>query len=128
MTTRILIIDDNEAWRRLVPELLKFRYIEDIDVQEADTAETGIEKFDEMVEKGQKPDLILMDARLPSLSGIDATRAILRRDNQIKIHSFTGYEDIDNTEKMIKVGARGIISKRSGVKKIIAQIVEALGE
>jgi DNA-binding NarL/FixJ family response regulator len=123
---KILMIDDNEAWRKLVPEILVMVGIEDVEVVEAETAESGEKIYRNMIRQEDKPELVLMDIRLPNQSGCEGTKDILEKDNEANIYGFTGYNNPEEISRMKKAGAKGVISKMSAVVTIGKQIKEAL--
>ena len=125
-TKKILMIDDNEAWRKLVPEILAMVGMEDIEIVEAETAESGEKMYKSMVEEEDKPELELMDIRLPNQSGCEGTKDILEKDKKANIYGFTGYNNPEEIRRMKKAGAKGVISKMSAVIAIGEQIKEAL--
>ena len=125
-TKKILMIDDNEAWRRLVPEILVGVGVQDVEIVEAETAESGERIYGNMIEREDKPELVLMDMRLPNQSGCEGTKAIIEKDKKANIYGFTGYNNHAEISQMKKAGAKGVISKLSAVVIIGNQIKEAL--
>lgn len=85
---RILIVDDEAHLR-----LLYRRELEEIgyEVIEAGTAEEGIRAFEE-----SRPDLVVLDIRMPGMNGLEAMARILDRDRRIPIvlnTAFDSYRD-----------------------------------
>ena len=68
MSARILVVEDHPLSRELVVDLLE---PEGYEVLQAESAEEGME-----LAREQRPDLILMDFRLPGMNGIDAARSL----------------------------------------------------
>ncbi len=66
---RILIVDDNAAWRRFLVEELQKQSI-----QVVGTAEDGLFAIEQT--RVLKPSVILMDVWMPRLNGLEATRAV----------------------------------------------------
>lgn len=66
---KILIVDDNEMNLELAQDLLELEG--DLEVETANSAEKGVE-----LAKANLPDLILMDLRMPGMSGLDALHAL----------------------------------------------------
>jgi two-component system response regulator DevR len=104
-TIRVLIVDDHDILRYGVRALL--RNYERIDVVgEADSKSQAIESVEAL-----QPDVVLMDARLPDGSGIDACREILSRYPQIRVLFFSAYSDDQTVMMTLLAGAAGHVAK-----------------
>lgn len=68
----------------------------------------AIELFDK-----HRPDLVLMDIRMDKLSGIDATREILKLDPDARILLITTFQDDDYINEAISLGCKGYILKQN---------------
>ncbi|MCK9195566.1 MAG: response regulator [Syntrophales bacterium] len=73
MRKKVLVVDDNENNLMLEKDLLE---VAGFDVFEAENASDGI-----FIARKEKPDIIIMDVRLPDMRGTEAAR-ILRQDNE----------------------------------------------
>lgn len=67
------------------------------------------------------PDLVLMDIRMDDMSGIDATREILKRDSEAKILLITTFQDDEYISEALSLGSRGYILKQN-IDSIIPSI------
>ena len=75
------------------------------------------------------PDVILMDLRMPGMTGIEATRAILDRRPETRILILTMSEDDDSLFAAMRAGARGYLPKDADSEELIRAIrAAALGE
>jgi DNA-binding NarL/FixJ family response regulator len=104
MTVRVLLADDHPLFRDGIASLLSAR---DYDVvgQAANGAQAVrlVEEF--------RPDLVLMDIRMPGVNGLAATRLIQATHPDIKIVILTISEENDDLFEAIKSGAAGYIQK-----------------
>jgi DNA-binding NarL/FixJ family response regulator len=112
---RILIADDHEVIRRGVIRVLQSRP----DVEECAEATNGKEAAKKALE--WKPDLILLDVRLPVLTGFDAAREIKQHAPDIPILFFSIHDTKEIVEEAMSVGD-GFISK----DKIVEMLPNAI--
>jgi DNA-binding NarL/FixJ family response regulator len=120
---RVLIADDHPVFRDGLRALVESA--PDLDL--AGEATTGVEAVD-LAASGQ-PAVILMDLRMPDLSGIEATRQIVAADPSIGILIVTMSEDDESLFAAMRAGARGYIPKDAERAQILSAIrATALGE
>lgn len=84
------------------------------------TAHDGKEVLDLI--KIDKPDIILMDIRMPELNGVETTRIIHEIHPEIKIIMLTTFDDDELVEQAIKAGANGYLLKDISTDELIAAI------
>jgi DNA-binding NarL/FixJ family response regulator len=77
-------------------------------VAEADTGEQAVD-----LARRLQPDLILMDVRLPGISGVDATRHILARNPSAVVVLLSTHAETDLPEDLLRCGAAGFVRKES---------------
>lgn len=105
---RVLVADDHPAVRAGVRVLLELNA--DIRViAEAATSQSAVELASELV-----PDVVLMDVRLPTDGGIEATRTLLQRHPEIAVLMLTMVQDDDAVFAALRAGARGYLLKEAG--------------
>lgn len=105
---RIFIVDDHPIFLSGLSLLLS--QIEECTL--AGKASSG-EEFLEMLSEAC-PDVVLMDIKLPGMSGIEATRQALQKQPQLKVIALTMFEEAKYTHLMREAGAKGMLSKNSG--------------
>jgi two-component system response regulator (stage 0 sporulation protein F) len=103
MKRRILIVDDQKGVRRLLEELFKK---DGWEVHLACDGKEAIARVDETL-----PDIILMDMKMPSMNGLEASQKILARNNNQAILMMTAYGEMDVVQKALEAGVRKCISK-----------------
>src|SRR5512142_1579216 len=123
MTIRRLLVDDHAVVRSGLKMLLENERDVEI-VGEAASASEAIESVTRL-----KPNVILMDIGLPDLSGIDATREIKKRINDVSVVALTIHEDEEYFFKMLEAGASGYVPKRAAPEELLVAIrAAAAGE
>jgi DNA-binding NarL/FixJ family response regulator len=100
---RILIVDDSLSFRMGMRALLEIQP----DMQEVGMAPSG-HKAIELVEELQ-PDLVLLDAQMPDMTGIEVTQKIKSRWPKVKVILMTMYADYRS--KSIEAGADAFVTK-----------------
>ena len=102
---RIIIVDDHEMVRVGLKAILQAE--PDFEV----VAEIGTaDKLDELVEDTH-PDIVLMDARLPGVSGAEACRRLLVSHPDVPVLIVSTYSDDQLVDECIGAGARGYLVK-----------------
>ncbi len=118
---RLLIVDDHDILRYGLRSLL--RQNGDVEVVgEADSVADSIEKARALV-----PDVILMDARLPDGSGIDACREILSANPAVRVLFFSAYSDEQTVLMTMLAGAHGHVSKEVDLAIVVDAIRSVAG-
>ncbi len=102
---RLLIIDDHEMVREGLKAMLTAEPDFDI-VGDAANAEQAFELI-----KHLHPDVILLDVRLPEVSGIEVCRTVTERYPEIAVIMLTTFTDETLVAQSIQAGARGFIVK-----------------
>ena len=117
---RILIVDDEPAIREMVAVALE---LADFDVLEADNAQRAHEYIVD-----ERPDLVLLDWMLPSVSGIKLARRLKREDAtaEVPIIMLTAKSEEDNKIQGLDVGADDYITKPFSTRELISRIKAVL--
>ena len=107
---RLLIVDDQALIREGLQTLLNSK--PDLEViGNAENGQQAIQIIERLYETPQKPDLILMDVRMPVLDGVAATQIISQRFPDIKVMVLTTFNDTEYVRQAIKFGAKGYLMK-----------------
>jgi DNA-binding NarL/FixJ family response regulator len=120
---RVLIADDEDLMRAGLVELLS----SDAGIQVVGEASTGREAIHTAVRL--RPDVVLMDIRMPDLDGIAATAELARVAPDSKILILTTFEEEDYIFRSLQAGASGFLLKRTRPEDLIAAVhTVALGD
>ena len=117
-TPKILIIDDDDGLRYSLKRVLSGR---NYDVLEADSGEAGL-----LVAEQHSPQVILLDNRMPGMSGIEALQHLRCANPNAMIILMTAYGTTQTTIEAMKFGAFDYIMKPFDLKKILALVDAAL--
>src|SRR2546427_3724296 len=109
---RVLIADDHALFRRGLNMVLESE--EGIEVvAEAEDGEDAVAKAEEFA-----PDVVLMDVRMPRVSGIEATRTIRDVIPTARILMLTVSDEEDDLYEAIKAGANGYLLKEISIEEV----------
>src|SRR5512142_1993148 len=120
MALRIILVDDHEVVRLGLKSLLA-RNPEFKIVGEAANATEAVDKTLEL-----KPDIVVMDIRLPGKSGIEACREITTRQPETKVIMLTSYAEDELLFDAIAAGASGYVLKQIGSGELV-RALETIG-
>ena len=113
---RVFLLDDHEIVRRGIKELLESEG--DIEV----VGESGLAQEAARRIPALRPDVAILDGRLPDGSGIDVCREVRSVDPSIKALILTSYDDDDALFAAIMAGAAGYILKQVGGNDFIETV------
>jgi DNA-binding NarL/FixJ family response regulator len=119
-TVRVLIADDQTLFRVGLARLLE----EDSRVQIIGQAGDGAEAV--KLVGTLKPDVVLMDLKMPNLDGIEATRQIVANHPGVKVLLLTTFEADNHVIQALKAGASGYILKDSKPDSIVSSLLAVM--
>jgi len=117
---RVLIADDQTLFRAGLGRLLN----EDPRVDVVGQATDGQDAVKQAAKL--KPDVVLMDLKMPGLDGIEATRHITEAAPDIKVLILTTFETDSNVIAALKAGASGYVLKDSTADAIVSSVVAVM--
>lgn len=120
LTVRVLIADDQTLFRVGLARLLEEDPRVDIVGEAADGAEAV------RMAGTIKPDVVLMDLKMPNVDGIEATRQIVASYPDVKVLLLTTFEADNHVIQALKAGASGYILKDSRPDSIISSLLAVM--
>ncbi|HEY8471905.1 MAG TPA: response regulator transcription factor [Natronosporangium sp.] len=113
---RVLIVDDDDLMRAGLRAVLSTDESIEV-VDEAADGRAAVERTRRL-----RPDVVLMDVRMPNLDGVAATREIVSAWPAAKILILTTFEDDDYVVGALSAGASGFLLKRTRPEQLIEAI------
>jgi DNA-binding NarL/FixJ family response regulator len=113
---RVLIVDDDDLMRAGLKSVLA----SDESVQVV--GEIGDGRAAVQSTREHRPEVVLMDIRMPGLDGIAATREVLAASPDVKVVMLTTFEEDDYIFGALNAGASGFLLKRTRPEELIAAI------
>ena len=121
-----MLVEDEAIIRRLLTLFLVRNKKHAFTVYSAENGEEGVKLYDKLVSEGNKPDLVLMDLRMPVMDGVEATRRIIEHDPRAKIYLFTAYTGTEMERDALNAGAKGAVSKDADWHRLVDNILDIL--
>jgi len=102
---RVLLVDDHQVVRRGLRTFLEVQ--DDIEVVgEAADGDEGVARAEEL-----RPDVVLMDVKMPGTDGIEALRRLREADNPARVLVVTSFTEQRTVVPALRAGARGYVHK-----------------
>ena len=116
---RVVLVEDNDVFREALELLLGLRG----DMEVVASVPDGSDAAD--VAARLRPDVVLMDYRLPGLDGVQATRAVKAASPTTAVVSLTASANVRERDALTEAGAVACLSKDEGLDAIVAAILAA---
>lgn len=117
----VLVVDDHDLVRTGIRRMLA-----DVPglsvVGEAGSGEEALLRVREL-----KPDLVLMDVKMPGIGGLEATRKINRSHPEIKVIAVTACDEEPFPSRLLQAGASGYLTKGAALEEMIKAIRQVFG-
>lgn len=118
---RVLVVDDHDLVRTGISRMLA-----DISglqvIGQADSGEDAIRKAREL-----KPDVVLMDVKMPGIGVLEATRKLLRSYPDLKVIAVTICEEDPFPTRLLQAGAAGYLTKGAALEEMVQAIRMVFG-
>jgi DNA-binding NarL/FixJ family response regulator len=118
---RVVLVEDNQVFREGLELVLGLRPAIEI-VGTAEDGPAGVELAREL-----RPDVVLMDYRLPGMDGVEATAAVLAAYPEAAVIGLTASANVRERRALHEAGAVDCLSKDDELEKIVATIEAAAG-
>ena len=117
---KILLVDDEPGMLRYIRTLLE------VDEHHVETASTGEEALD-CVQKGLRPDLVLLDLLMPGIDGLETLEGLRKLQPGVKVVMLSCVNDTKKVVQAIRIGATDYITKPFQKAELDAVIDQCLG-
>jgi DNA-binding NarL/FixJ family response regulator len=118
---RLVLVEDNDVFREALELLFGLRS----DVEIVGTATDGIEAVE--LCRRLRPDVVLLDYRLPALDGVQAARAIRDTSPRTAVVCLTASANARETEALYEAGAVKCLTKDRELDEIVAAVQHVAG-
>jgi DNA-binding NarL/FixJ family response regulator len=112
---RVLVVDDHRLFRGGLRDVLEESGIEI--AGEADSGEEAVE-----LAAALSPDVVIMDLKLPGISGADATRRLLAAEPELSVLVLTVSAEGEDIDDALAAGARGYLLKDASARELVAGV------
>lgn len=116
MPIRVLLADDHSVVRKGVREFLE----EEADLEVVGEASDGAQAVD--LALALQPDVVVMDIKMPQISGVEATRQIRASAPDVRVLALTAYDDDPYIFGLLEAGASGYVLKTAESRELVRAI------
>lgn len=118
---KLMVVDDEFMARDVLKTVIEENFSQIDVVCEASNGKQAIELY-----RQYKPDIILMDIRIPGINGIEASRKILEEDQDTVILIITAYDEFSYIQQALDLGIKGYILKPIKDEEVAEKINKSL--
>ena len=118
---RVVLVEDNQVFREGLELVLGLRS----DIEIVGAAEDGSDAV--VLARDLRPDVVLMDYRLPGMDGVEATAAVLQAYPGAAVIGLTASANVRERDALREAGAVACLSKDDDLDEIVAAIHRAAG-
>ena len=123
MKVEVIIADDHPLAREGVRHILE----RDPDITVLAEAANGVELLSLLEKHKPRPDVALVDARMPQMDGVEATKRIRQFFPNVRVLILSAFEDREAVFSAVEAGARGYILKDRDAEHIIEAVHSVVG-
>lgn len=118
---RIVVVDDHDVVRRGLLTVLGG----EPDLEVVGAAEGGMRALDliaQLDERGERPDVVVMDLEMAPVDGIETTRQIRSRYDDVEVVALTSFGEEERVRAALEAGASGYLLKDADVDEVAAAV------
>jgi DNA-binding NarL/FixJ family response regulator len=115
--TRVVVVDDHALHRDGTRQILDAHPDLEV-VGDARSGEVALAMVNQL-----RPDVVLMDIRLPGMNGIEVTRRLTRDHPEVRVLMVSAYDDDEYVRGALEAGAAGYLSKTAPGKELIQAVL-----
>ena len=121
MVKHVLIVEDEQDMQNLVKIYIERSGL-GVKLHQAFTGEEGVRMYQQLLQAGSRPDLVIMDFKLPGIDGVETTRRIKGIDSGAIIYGFTAFFETRWSAKLKEAGVMDVISRPLGFEAFVERI------
>ena len=114
---KLLIVDDEQDFLETITKRLKARHI---DVTGVESGYKALEALD-----GGKPDVIILDVKMPGMDGIETLREIKKKDPLVEVIMLTGHASVESGIQGMQLGAFDYVMKPVALDELLEKVRQA---
>jgi len=120
-TIRVILVDDHAVVRRGLIAFLESEPGIEV-VGDADGGDAVLALIERLASEGRPPDVVLMDLQMSPVDGIESTRRIRERYDDVEVVALTSFDDVHRVQSALEAGASGYLLKDADVDEIAVAI------
>jgi len=120
-TIRVILVDDHAVVRRGLIAFLESEPGIEV-VGDADGGDAVLALIERLASEGRPPDVVLMDLQMSPVDGIESTRRIRERYDDVEVVALTSFDDVQRVQSALEAGASGYLLKDADVDEIAVAI------
>jgi DNA-binding NarL/FixJ family response regulator len=118
---RVLVVDDHALHRDGTRQILAAHSDVEV-VGEADSGEVALALVNHL-----RPDVVLMDIRLPGMNGVEVTRQVIQDHPDVRVLMVSAYDEDEYVRGALEAGAAGYLSKTAPGKELVQAVRSVAG-
>ncbi len=115
---KILVVDDQYGIRLLLKEVFSK---ENLTIFQASNGKQALE-----IIRTEKPDLILLDMKMPGMDGLELLRRLRKIDSSVKVIMMTAYGELDMVDEASRLGALTHFTKPFDIEELRSEVMRQL--